>query len=283
MSTADTSKTKVADIVGLFDSLRNEMLASLMLDRGHIQHNVVKGDASETAWRKFLRTYLPPRYGVDKAIVINSEGELSNQIDIVVYDSMNAPFVFRHNDFVYIPVECVCAVFEVKQSMDTYHIKYTKEKVESVRALVPESKRDDSKYQIIGGFLSLEYDSPILHRDESVVKKQKIKDIDGAIRTTNKLQQLDCGCCLQDFSFADWHGRSRALSSVDLENPDHHHMGVKYATGNTILVAFLFRLIKLLQEIEQVSKGIENDVCFDIDQYIHKLNIDFDRGVDALF
>lgn len=284
-----TSKKQISeDIIELFESLRSEMLASLELDRKHILHSVCKGDASETKWRDFLRTYLPPRYKVDKGIVINSKGQISDQIDIIIYDAINAPFAFKHNDFLYIPIECVCAVFEVKQSMNAEQFKYTKEKIESVRKLVYDNI--DRTNGIIGGFLSLESD---LKRTDGYITDDQIKTyIEGNIKTNNPLQYIDYGCCLRDFSFANPYHISNASTTED-KNQDKSIIGVKYVRDK-ILVAFIFRLILLLdkkryekntrhQTTETVTSREEISTKLYIAQYIEKLDIMFDRGTRALY
>lgn len=43
-------------------------------------------------------------------------------------------FIFKQDDFMYIPAESVYAVFEVKQDVKG-HIEYASQKVESVRKL----------------------------------------------------------------------------------------------------------------------------------------------------
>lgn len=285
-ATAPTASSKPLseDIIELFDSLRSEMLASLELDRKHILHSVCKGDASETKWRDFLRTYLPPRYKVDKGIVINSKGQISDQIDIVIYDAINAPFAFKHNDFVYIPIECVYAVFEVKQSMDGNNIDYAKKKIESVRKLVYENNIDRAD-DIIGGFLSLE--------GEYEISKNGFEAINNRINDNNPLRHIDCGCCLRDFSFANPYHISKVSTTED-KNQDKSIMGVKYITDNKILVAFIFRLIQLLDEkryeknarhqtTETVTSMEKISTKLYIEQYIEQLDIMFDKGTRALY
>ncbi len=98
----------------LFSGLQNQMIAQLNTNRSNITHQGSKGDALENAWIEWLQKYLPKRYSVDKAIVIDSNGDTSHQIDIVIYDNWFTPFIFSQNGFHYIPAEGVYAVFEVK-------------------------------------------------------------------------------------------------------------------------------------------------------------------------
>ena len=51
-----------------------------------ISHQGEKGNASEESWRKLLDDYLPRRFQVSKAFVVDSNGDISQQIDLVIYD-----------------------------------------------------------------------------------------------------------------------------------------------------------------------------------------------------
>ena len=95
------------DLKMLFSGLQNQMSAQLNTNREFILHPGSKGDSLENAWIEWLRKYLPNRYSVDKAIVIDHEGNTSQQIDIVIYDSWFTPFIFNQNGFYYIPAEGV--------------------------------------------------------------------------------------------------------------------------------------------------------------------------------
>ena len=79
------------------------MRQSLRICRRHINHPGSKGDASEYEWIAWLRKYLPERYKVDKAFVVDHEGIITKQLDVVVYDRQYSLFVFHHNGIIYVP------------------------------------------------------------------------------------------------------------------------------------------------------------------------------------
>ncbi len=149
------TKNEQIELKSLFASMQNQMSAQLSTNRENITHSTSKGDALENAWIEWLKKYLPNRYSVDKAIVIDCEGTISQQMDIVIYDNWFTPFIFTQNGFHYIPAEGVYAVFEVKPDISgtsskgkksIHNIEYTGEKIESVRTL----KRDAANF-INGG------------------------------------------------------------------------------------------------------------------------------------
>ena len=63
-------------------NIQDQMIASLNLSSSAVVHSGTKGDATENDWISFFRSYLPSRYKVDKGIVIDSDGNQSQQIDI---------------------------------------------------------------------------------------------------------------------------------------------------------------------------------------------------------
>lgn len=100
-----------------------------------ITHKGDRGEVNEQFFIDFLRAYLPNRYTVEKAIVIDSRGSVSQSIDIVVFDRQYTPTLLDNNKHRYVPAEAVYAVFECKPKIDKNYLEYAGEKVASVRKL----------------------------------------------------------------------------------------------------------------------------------------------------
>ncbi|TWB10067.1 hypothetical protein FBZ89_1364 [Nitrospirillum amazonense] len=156
----------------LFQSIHDAVVKDLEIARGALKHPGDKGDASEQVWIDLLNAYLPRRYQTAKAHVVDSGGEVSDQIDVVVFDRHYSPFLFTFKEALFVPAESVYAVFEAKQTINATHLGYAVEKVASVRRLqrtsIPVPTVDGTKpakglHRIIGGFLCLGSDySPAL-------------------------------------------------------------------------------------------------------------------------
>lgn len=185
----------------LFIHLQNQMAGKLSTDREVILHPGTKGDASELNWVNWLRKYLPKRYSVDKACIIDCENKISQEIDIVIYDQQYSPFVFNQDNAKYIPAESVYAIFEVKQTLNKGFIQYAGNKAESVRVLRRTSApiyhaggRLDPKHHknIISGILTLESDwnPPLGDSFESCIYDD-----------LNENQKINLGCALQSGAF----------------------------------------------------------------------------------
>lgn len=154
--------SKKINIKKLFTALDEEMRMKLSSKIDEIYHPTAKGDESELNWIGLLRAYLPERYTVDSGFVVDHKGNISEQIDIIVYDRHFTPFIFRGENVVYIPAEGVYAIFEVKPHFDQKNYNYAVEKLKSVKTLKRTSASfahilgTDKKelFGVIGGILT---------------------------------------------------------------------------------------------------------------------------------
>ncbi len=150
-------------LAGLHDDIERRLKTT----RETLAFSVAKGDASENVWRDLLETYLPRRYQVETAHVVDSNNVFSDQIDVVVFDRQYSPLMFHFQGQKVIPAESVYAVFEAKQSINADLVAYAQKKVASVRALYRTSLPIPSASglqppkvipHIIGGLLAFESD-----------------------------------------------------------------------------------------------------------------------------
>ncbi len=59
--------------------------------RNSFKHPGTLGDASESVWLEVMQTYLPRRYSVARAHVVDSKDNFSDQIDVVIFDRQPVP------------------------------------------------------------------------------------------------------------------------------------------------------------------------------------------------
>ena len=214
----------------LLASLHEDIQQRLATVRKTIQHPGSKGDASENVWIAMLDLYLPKRYQTAKAHVVDSLGNFSQQIDVVVFDRQYSPFIFTYEGQTVVPAESVYAVFEAKQAINADQVAYAAKKVASVRALTRSSlpiPHAGGVYPakvpgpILGGLLTFESDwSPPL--GDSLIK---------ALESGGSAGRLDLGCVAAHGIFGCDDTGCGVITPMD-----------KPAT------AFLFELIARLQE-----------------------------------
>jgi hypothetical protein len=177
----------------LLEKLHDDIERRLATVREAFEHSGTKGDASEHVWLEFLKMYLPERYRAEKAHVVDSKGEFSQQIDVVVFDRHYSPLIFNYEGQIIIPAESVYAVLEAKQAINATYVGYAQQKAASVRALHRTSlsiPHAGGTYEprplphILGGILTFESDwKPAL--GDSLIN---------ALKTDNPESRLDIGC-----------------------------------------------------------------------------------------
>ncbi len=103
--------------------------------RDSLGHPTALGSASEHVWLDLLTTYLPRRYKAASGHIVDSRGQFSDQIDIVVFDRQYSPFLFNYQGQTVIPAESVYAVLEAKQEFSSITVKSAHDRALSVRSL----------------------------------------------------------------------------------------------------------------------------------------------------
>jgi hypothetical protein len=237
----------------ILDGLQARLEGSLRGNRSAVMHPGARGEASEEDWLRVLNDHLPQRYQANRAFVIDSQGECSEQIDIVIYDRQYSPFLYNQANQRYVPAESVYAVLEVKQDLSREHVLYAGQKAASVRRLHRTS-------------------APVPHV-EGVAKPRQLPRIVAGLVTYQSSwarpfgdplrdalaglaadHQLDVGCSLLHGAF-----EARYLSSGTLE--------LAAVEGPRSLVQFLLRLLKQLQSLATAP-------AIDYDAYLARFQAD---------
>jgi hypothetical protein len=199
--TTAKSKKKRVPLKTLFLSLQEQMAAQLTTNRC-IVHQGKKGDASEDCWRDMLRTYLPKRYGVETAFIVDSLDQCSHQIDVVIFDQQYSPFIFKQNGVHYVPAESVYAVIEAKQEINKGMMEYAAEKAASVRKL----KRSNAVFATASGPMKKPFlfDIPAGIVALGCTWKPALgKPFEDVIKSVAKIdrQWIDFGCAIEGGAF----------------------------------------------------------------------------------
>lgn len=134
MST-QTADPKDTNFLRAAFATEQECLIPKLKSSSRITHAGDRGEVNEQHFIDFLRKYLPNRYTVEKAIVIDSTGAVSDSIDIVVFDRQYTPTLLDNDKHRYVPAEAVYAVFECKPTINKQMLEYAADKAASVRKL----------------------------------------------------------------------------------------------------------------------------------------------------
>lgn len=230
-----TKKDRIADTAWMKDSfvdVQAELALKLKRAAQSISHAGTHGTVVEDHWIDVFRAYLPNRYEVATGLVIDSLGNRSDQIDIVIFDRHFTPTLLDQQNHRYIPVEAVYAVFESKPHFDKSYFEYAGNKAASVRKL----HRTSVPIAHAGGTYEPKPLFPII----AGIVAPKSSWTDGLGEhflkhlPTEEMERLDCGCALENGAFDSF---GDCLKVVGTEGA---------------LIYFLFRLLSRLQSLGTV-------------------------------
>ena len=121
---------------------------------------VNKGKVAEAEFRKWLRQFLPKKYGVTAGYIISQGDAFSHRdklphYDVIIYDELNSPILWvegssdesEQGKNRAIPAEYVHGVFEVKSTFNEYNILRALEKLNELAPLLAEIDNDDEYYK----------------------------------------------------------------------------------------------------------------------------------------
>ena len=206
----------------------------LKLSSESITHDGVMGSVNEKHFIEVLRKYLPNRYAIDSAIVIDSNGKTSEQIDIVIYDPQYTPTLLDQHDHRFIPAEAVYAVFEVKPTINKRYLEYAGDKAKSVRILERTSapiKHATGEsvikklFPIVSGIIAID-----VEWIEGFQSKAFLENHNALIKD----KHLDCGLAVSGGCFDVFEG------------------DIKIGPKSSCLAYFIFRLLKKLNGLGTV-------------------------------
>ncbi len=222
----------------LFLQRQRVMHAQLTASRLTLPHASAKGDATELHWTDMLQAYLPKRYNVRKAQVIDHTGHLSQQLDVVIFDGQYCPLLLEDGDACYVPAESVYAVCEVKQELSKQEIEYAGKKAASVRALARTS-------------------APIVHAGGTYPPKEPLPILAGLL-TTESSWSPQFGAAFE--AALDWlaaedsmqFGCALGHGAWEAQRADGGGLVTSVSAGDTALISFFLALLASLQRMGTV-------------------------------
>jgi hypothetical protein len=88
------------------------------LAKSLIKHKGEKGRILESVVKSALCTMLPRRFSLGSGFAITSSGKSSQQLDLVIYDTLdNSPITFEGGIWLF-PIECIYGFVEVKSILN---------------------------------------------------------------------------------------------------------------------------------------------------------------------
>ncbi|GIP64006.1 hypothetical protein J32TS6_25610 [Virgibacillus pantothenticus] len=102
-------------------------------------HHVTSGTSRELIWLELFERLVPKKFKLARSVfIIDSDGHISAEVDIAIYDEQYTPYVFNYGEMQFIPIEAVAAAVQSKsRSMDQSILDNVTAWVETLRCLKP--------------------------------------------------------------------------------------------------------------------------------------------------
>lgn len=98
-------------------------------------HAAESGAEAELILKQFFKDRLPRRFDIESGFIVGSDGAVSKQTDLIIYDAINSP-VYRKGPKTHIlPRDNVAAIIEVKSKLNKEQLRDAAEKISSVKAI----------------------------------------------------------------------------------------------------------------------------------------------------
>lgn len=105
----------INDIKENYLKMEKELVTQLNYNIGN--HHLTAGTNREEIWLNFFRRIVPKKFNIARSVfIIDSNHEISNEVDIAIYDEQYTPYIFNYGMIKFIPIEAVSAVVQCKSN-----------------------------------------------------------------------------------------------------------------------------------------------------------------------
>ena len=122
-------------ISSYYQGILQQVRSEVDLINSLFKHQGIKGEGNEAALRELLRRFIPKKYGVGTGVIIDKEGNCSQQCDIIVYDTFHYPSLLSLTAVHLFPVDIVYAIIQVKTTLTKVRSEEALDNIASVRKL----------------------------------------------------------------------------------------------------------------------------------------------------
>ncbi len=99
-----------------------------------VPHGGTSGHNREQIWREMFANLLPRKFCIEQSVfIIDSNGKVSKEVDLAIFDETYTPYIFRAGKMKFIPIEAVAAAIECKShSIDSPSIENWIDSIQSL-------------------------------------------------------------------------------------------------------------------------------------------------------
>ena len=115
-------KKTIHKIANNYEGLEASLVSQLSLETPN--HHYTTGSYREKVWMKLFKRMIPKKFCINKGVfIIDSFGNISNEVDLAVYDETYTPYIFNYRKIKFIPIEAVLLVVQCKSKVKGKRMK----------------------------------------------------------------------------------------------------------------------------------------------------------------
>lgn len=108
-------KKTIKKICENYENLEKSLVNQLLLETPN--HQLTTGTYREAVWKSLFEKIIPKKFCIDQGVfIIDSNGEISAEVDLAIFDEQYTPYIFNYGKIKFIPIEAVAVVIQCKSS-----------------------------------------------------------------------------------------------------------------------------------------------------------------------
>lgn len=132
-----------------FKGIKDKMLIDFNEISSQVTHRGSKGSIREReVIKEYLEKYLPGNIGIANGECISTDGTVSPECDIILYEKNTTPYLIHKDGYQVFPIECVYGVIEIKSKLDKAQLKDSIEKITKIKSM-PKTAYEAQKGPVI--------------------------------------------------------------------------------------------------------------------------------------
>ncbi|MGM0711925.1 DUF6602 domain-containing protein [Brevibacillus parabrevis] len=125
-------KNTVRAIIDNYKGLAGSLAQQLTLKTPN--HHVTTGSHREEVWKSLFVQMVPRKFHIEQGVfIIDSEGHISDEVDLAIFDENYTPYIFKFGKIKFIPIEAVAVAVQCKSS----NINGAEDWAKSIKRLLP--------------------------------------------------------------------------------------------------------------------------------------------------
>ena len=119
-----------------FKGIKEKMLIDFTEISSQVKHRPSKGSIREReVIKEYLEKYLPGNIGISNGECISTDGTVSSECDIILYEKNTTPYLVHKDGYQVFPIECVYGVIEVKSKLNKNELKDSIAKIKKIKSM----------------------------------------------------------------------------------------------------------------------------------------------------